>query len=64
MLHVDLTSEERDLLEEMLDACLADLRAEVSDTDRHDYKQMLKEREALLRKVIAAVHEAREIEPA
>ena len=64
MLHVDLTVAERELLEEMLDACLADLRAEVSDTDRHDYKQMLKEREALLRKVIAAVHEAREIEPA
>jgi hypothetical protein len=48
----------------MLDACLADLRAEVSDTARHDYKQMLKRREALLRKIIAAVHEAREEEPA
>ena len=64
MLHIDLTVEQRDLLEEMLDACLADLRVEVSDTARHDYKQMLKQREALLRKIIAAVHEARELEPA
>ena len=64
MLHIDLTVEERDLLEEMLDVCLADLRVEVSDTDRHDYKQMLKRREALLRKIIAAVHEAKELEPA
>ncbi len=64
MLHIDLTVEERDLLEEMLDVCLADLRVEVSDTARHDYKQMLKQREALLRKIIAAVHEARELEPA
>ena len=61
MLHIDLTVEERDLLEGMLDACLTDLRAEVSDTSRHDYKQMLKQREALLRKIIAVVHEAREV---
>ena len=64
MLHIDLTVEERDLLEEMLDVCLADLRVEVSDTARHDYKQMLKQREALLRKIIIAVHEAKELEPA
>ena len=61
MLHIDLTVEERELLESMLDACLTDLRAEVSNTARHDYKQMLKQREALLRKIIAAVHEAKEV---
>ena len=61
MLHIDLTVEECDLLESMLDACLADLRAEVSDTARHDYKQMLKQREILLKKIIVAVHEAKEV---
>ncbi len=61
MLHIDLTEEERDLLENMLESCLSDLRAEVSDTARHDYKQMLKQREAILRKIIAAVHGAKEL---
>jgi hypothetical protein len=64
MLHIDLTLEERDLLEEMLDSCLTELRGEISDTARHNYKEMLKQREMLLRKIIAAVHEARELEPA
>ena len=64
MLRIDLTVQERDLLEQMLNACLTDLRGEISATYRHDYKEDLKQREALLRKIIAAVHEAREIEPA
>ncbi len=64
MLHIDITAEERDLLEQMLDACLTDLRGEISDTARHDYKEMLKQRELLLRKIIAAVQEAKELEPA
>ena len=64
MLHIDLTPDERDLLEEMLDSCLTELRGEISDTARHHYKEMLKQREAVLRKIIAAVHEATELEPA
>ncbi len=64
MLHIDLTVEERDLLEQMLDACLTELRGEVSATHNHGYKENLKQREMLLRKIIAAVREARELEPA
>ncbi len=64
MLHVDLTLEERDLLDEMLDAYLTDLRGEISATHSHAYKESLKQREVLLRKIIAAVHEAKELEPA
>ncbi len=64
MLHIDITPEERDLLEQMLDACLTDLRGEISATHRYQYKEDLKQREVLLRKIIAAVHEARELEPA
>ena len=63
MLHIDLTVEERDLLEQMLDACLTDLRGEISATHSHEYKEDLKQREVLLRKIIAAVREARELEP-
>ena len=64
MLHVDLTEEERELLETMLESCLSDLRAEIGDTDRHGYKEMLKQRELILKKIIAAVHEAKELEAA
>jgi hypothetical protein len=64
MLHIDLTVEERNLLAQMLEACLTDLRGEVSATHNHDYKETLKQREVLLRKIIAAVNEAREVEPA
>jgi hypothetical protein len=64
MLHIDLTSEERDLLEQMLDACLTDLRGEISATHRYEYKEDLKQREMVLRKIIAAVHEAKEVESA
>jgi hypothetical protein len=64
MLHIDLTLEERTLMEEMLDAYLTDLRGEISATHSHEYKEDLKKREVLLRKIIAAVHEAKEVEPA
>lgn len=64
MLHVDLTVDERNLLAQMLDACLTDLRGEISATHSHQYKEDLKQREVLLRKIIAAVHEAKEVEPA
>ena len=64
MLHIDLTLEERDLLAQLLEACFTELRGEISDTHRHEYKEALKQREALLRKIIAAVQEAKEIEPA
>jgi hypothetical protein len=64
MLHIDLTLEERSLMEEMLDAYLTDLRGEISATHNHQYKEDLKQREVLLRKIIAAVHEAREVEAA
>ena len=64
MLHIDLTSDERNLLQQMLEACWTDLRGEISATHSHEYKEDLKQREVLLRKIIAAVHEAKEVEPA
>ena len=64
MLHIDLTQDERDLLAEMLNACLTDLRGEIMDTSRRDYKEMLKQREMLLKKIIAAVQQAKEVQAA
>lgn len=61
MLHIELTPEERDLVAEILAAYYTELRGEVSDTSRHDYKEMLKQREALLKKALTAVQQAKEI---
>ena len=61
MLHIDLTLEEHDLLMEMLESCFTDLRGEIMDTDRRAYKESLKQREMLLKKIIAAVQSAKEL---
>ena len=46
MLHIDLTLEERSLMEEMLDAYLTDLRGEISATHNHSTKRISRARGA------------------
>jgi hypothetical protein len=43
-----LSAEERDLLAELLDQSLRDLKMEVADTDSSDFKLQLKARERLM----------------
>ena len=61
MVHLDLTPDERELLEETLTISISDLRTEIRDTDRHEYKEALKQREAVYKKLLAAVQVAREM---
>ncbi len=58
MIHFNITPEEHNLLFELLDNCLADLREEIGRTDDHTYKKMLREREALLMKLLASLRQA------
>ncbi len=58
MIHLDLTAEEITILLDMLDTCISDLRTEIADTDNRDYKQMLKNREAILKKMLVEVQQA------
>ncbi len=60
MIYLNLTSEEQDLLLELLESCLADLREEIGRTDDHIYKRMLKDREARLTKLLASLRQAEE----
>ena len=60
MIHLDLTSEERQILVEMLDICISVLRMEIMDTDSLSYKQMLKSRELVMKKILAALQQAQE----
>lgn len=51
---VDLTlnHEKAELLREVLDRTIRDLRYEISNTDRADFKRTLRSREVLLREMI------------
>jgi len=58
MIHLDLEAEEHELLLEVLERYLGDLRAEIADTDSHDYRQSLKREEEVLNKLLAALRKA------
>jgi hypothetical protein len=58
MIQLDLTQEERQALLETLESTLSDLRMEIADTDRMDFREMLKTHKAILGRVIEAVKAA------
>jgi len=45
---LELNQKEQQLLQEILESALSDLRVEIVSTDRLDYKEALKERKALM----------------
>jgi hypothetical protein len=50
-----MTQEEALVLKETLDSFLSDLRMEIADTDRMDFREQLKHRKALLMKVLESL---------
>jgi hypothetical protein len=48
-----LTDKEADVLREVLESYLSDLRMEIADTDRMDFREMLKERKSFLNSLVA-----------
>lgn len=60
MINIDLSKDERDILKEILETTLSDLRMEIADTDKYDHRQTLKERKRILERTIKAVEEADE----
>lgn len=61
MIELDLDHEEQAILSMVLESYLSDLRMEISHTDRQDFREMLKERKAVLMKVLEAL-EALQVE--
>ena len=45
------TEEEQELLVEILESEISDLRMEIADTDRRGYRDMLKNREILMKSI-------------
>jgi hypothetical protein len=55
MPQLDLTPEEVEILRHVLTNDLSDLRMEIADTDRLDFRDRLKQRKAVLAKVLDAL---------
>ncbi len=58
MIQVVLSEEERGILGEILESDLSDLRMEIASTDRMDFREMLKTRKEVLKKVLQALQVA------
>jgi hypothetical protein len=57
MVDLDLTEEELQILRDVLKSYLSDLRMEIADTDRVDFRDMLKDRKAVILKVLESLGE-------
>lgn len=51
-LALDLTTHEQEILREMLEQHLSDLRMEIADTERLEFRDGLKERKEVIRKIL------------
>ena len=58
MIHLDLDEQERQILNETLQSYLSDLNYEIADTDGHDYREQLKARREVLKKIKEALEQA------
>ncbi len=52
MIQLDLSDEEAQVLKEVLETAHSDLRMQIADTDRKDFRDMLKARKAVIAKVL------------
>lgn len=52
MVSIDITEDEAKVLHTVIDSYLSDLRMEIADTDRKDFRDMLKHRKQVLIKVL------------
>ena len=60
MININLTKDELQVLMNLLENCISDLRMEISNTDNIGYKHMLKDRKEVLNKLYKAVVDAQE----
>ena len=58
MIQLDLTKEEKDILTEILENDLSDLRMEITDTDSLDFREKLKKQKEVLKKVLETLQQA------
>jgi len=54
---ISMTPEEHELLLEIMQCCLSDLRVEITRTDHWDYKRRLRERKVLVIQLLEKLKE-------
>ncbi|MGD2122282.1 MAG: hypothetical protein PVJ76_11085 [Gemmatimonadota bacterium] len=59
MVKIDLQPAEAEVLKVVLESYLSDLRMEIADTDSMDFRDRLKARKMVLRKVVALINAGR-----
>ena len=59
MVHLALKPTEAEVLRMVLESYLSDLRMEIADTDSMDYREKLKARKTVLRRIVNMIIEAR-----
>ncbi|MBN2298210.1 MAG: hypothetical protein JXM72_06425 [Deltaproteobacteria bacterium] len=57
MVQLNLSPEEQEALIEVLTDCISDLRMEIADTDKQDFREEIKVRKELLKKVVDALEQ-------
>lgn len=62
MLSIEFTTAERDVLREMVSGMISELRMEIADTDRLEYREMLRARKNVLQRVLDAIEPSEEAE--
>jgi hypothetical protein len=55
MIKLDLTTDEIQILVEMLDTAISEIRMEIMQTDSREYRKMLQEREILLKNMFTTM---------
>lgn len=58
MIQLDLTDNDQKIITDVLENTLSELRMEIANTDRKEYRDMLKERKAVISRVLEAVRPA------
>lgn len=58
---IGLTPKEQQLLQELLESALSDLRVEIVSTDRIDYKEALKERKHLMADILEKLQQINKV---
>ena len=58
MIHLDLNVEEKEALIGVLESYLSDLRYEIADTDSMDFRNELKQKKELLKKLLQALQQS------
>jgi len=61
MIQLNLSTDEIQLLNSLVDSCIEDLRVEIQATDNMGYKEMLKQRKGILLKLEASLKESQAV---